>query len=222
MGDLFNVSNPQSGLAFPASLTEEFRPRVLADFVGLEKPKKILANLLKSPRPCALLFCGPPGCGKTSISLAFASELNAELHHVGSQECRLDVLQNICAMCQRVAFNFKTGKPARYHVVLVDEADVMSDAAQKYLLSKLDATGTCPDTIWIFTCNATDRLEERFLSRTLRLDFNSYGSSQEITDLLAKIWTLKAPSAPVPNLKKLACGNVRESLQRLELELLAV
>lgn len=220
MGDLFSSSNPQSGLAFPQSLTEEFRPRVLADFVGLEKPKKILANLLKNPRPCALLLVGQPGCGKTTISLAFASELDAELHHIGSQECKLEVLQNIVATCQRIAFNFKTGKAARYHVVLVDEADVMSDAAQKYLLSKLDATGTCPDTIWIFTCNATDRLEERFLSRCLKLDFNSYGSSQEIADLLAKIWALKAGNSPAPNFKKLVCGNVRQSLQNLEIALL--
>ena len=158
MGDLFNVSNPQSGLAFPASLTEEFRPRVLADFVGLEKPKKILANLLKSPRSCALLMVGPSGCGKTTSALAFSSELNAELHSIGSQECRLDVLQGIVSTCQRYPYNFQTGKPARYHVVLADEADCMPDAAQKYLLSKLDATGSTPITIWIFTANATDRL----------------------------------------------------------------
>lgn len=92
----------------------------------------------------------------------------------------------------------------------------------KYLLSKLDSSEACPNTIWIFTCNATDKLEERFLSRCIKLDFNSYGSGSEIADLLARVWKDKAGDAPCPNFKRLACGNVRESLQRLESELLSV
>jgi replication-associated recombination protein RarA len=202
-------------------LTEEFRPRVLGDFIGLEKPKKILSRLLSQPRTCALLFQGAPGTGKTTCALAFALELGAELHHVGSQECKLEVLQNIVSRCQRVAFNFATGKPANWHVVLVDEADVMSDAAQKYLLSKLDSTEGCPETIWIFTCNSVESLEERFLSRCLKLDFNSYGASSDIAGLLSRIWQVKANGSEAPNFRKLACGNVREALQRLELELLS-
>jgi len=97
-----------------------------------------------------------------------------------------------------------------------------ADAAQKFLLSKLDGSEPCPQTIWIFTCNATDRLEERFLSRTLRLEFNSYGAGTDIADLLARVWEAEANGAPCPNLRKLACGNVRESLSRLESELLAI
>jgi replication-associated recombination protein RarA len=220
MGSLFetHADSAQQGIAFPQSLTEEFRPKRIAEFVGLEKQKKILGNLLHAPRPCALLFLGAPGTGKTTLAMAFASELNADFQHIGSQQCKLDELERVVRMCHYVP---KSGL-AGFHVVLVDESDVMSDAAQKYLLSKLDATEACPNTIWIFTCNATDRLEERFLSRCLKLDFNSYGSGSEIAELLARIWKAKAGNAPAPNLKRLACGNVRESLQRLEVELLAV
>ena len=203
-------------MEFPKSLTEEFRPRTIADFVGLEKPKKVLSRLAEQPRECALLFQGSPGTGKTTMAQAFAAQLGAEFHHIGSQECKLDSLQELSRICQFVPLS------GGWHVVLVDEADVMSDAAQKYLLSKLDSTASCPKTIWVFTCNSVDKLEERFLSRTLKLDFNSYGAGTEIADLLAHIWKQKAGDAPAPNLKRLACGNVRESLQRLEVELLAV
>jgi ATPase family associated with various cellular activities (AAA) len=161
-------------------LTEEFRPRKIADFVGLEKPKKVLQNLLRNPRPCALLFVGEPGCGKTTIAQAFADELGAELHHVGSQQCQKETLAEISRMCEYAAFDYKTGEAKAWHVVLVDEADCASDAAQKYLLSKLDSTGRLDRTIWIFTANATDRLEERFISRCLRLDFGSYGAGSGI------------------------------------------
>lgn len=216
MAALFEMQS-QVAMAFPQSLTEKYKPARLSDFVGLEKQRKILAKLAANPRPDALLFVGSTGTGKTSIAYAFAREIGAEVHHVGSQECRAEVLQNIVRMCQYVPL---TGG---FHVVIVDEADVMSDAAQKYLLSKLDGTEACPQTIWIFTCNSTERLEERFQSRCKRLpDFNSYGASEAIADLLAHVWKTEAPDAPMPNLKKLTCGNVREALQRLETELLAV
>jgi replication-associated recombination protein RarA len=209
----------QSGMDFPKPLTEEFRPMLISDFVGLDKQKKILSNLVKNPRPCALLFEGASGSGKTTMAQAFATELNAQVWEVGSQECTVDRLREIVAHCHYVP---KAGLRG-YHVVIVNEADCMSDASQKYLLSKLDSTGQIANTIWVFTCNSTDRLEDRFLSRCIRLDsFNSYGASSGIADLLARVWNLKAPNSVAPNFKRLACGNVRESLQRLETELLAV
>ncbi len=218
METLFAMES-QTAMDFPKPLTEEYRPAKIADFVGLDKQKRVLSNLVKQPRPCALLFVGTPGSGKTSMAQAFAAELNATVWHIGSQDCKLDTLQEVVTHCHYVP---KAGLRG-YHVVIVDEADCMSDASQKYLLSKLDSTGAIANTIWIFTANATDKLEERFLSRCLKLDFNSYGAGSGITDLLARIWQAKAPTtAEVPNFKRLACGNVRESLQRLETELLAV
>jgi replication factor C small subunit len=216
-GTLFEME-AQTMMGFPKPLTEEFRPVRISEFVGLEKQKKILANLVKNPRSCALLFKGTSGSGKTSMALAFAAELNATVWHVGSQECKIDRLQEVVTHCHYVP---RTGLNG-FHVVIVDEADCMSDAAQKYLLSKLDSTGTIANTIWIFTANATDKLEDRFLSRCIPLDFNSYGSGSEIVELLARVWRVKAGESEAPNFKRLACGNVRQSLQNLEAELLSV
>jgi replication-associated recombination protein RarA len=174
---------PQGGLNFPKLLTEEFKPLRIAEFVGLDKAKRILSRLAANPRPCSLLFQGTSGSGKTSMAYAFAAELNADVWHIGSQECRVDRLQETVARCHYVP---SAGLSA-FHVVIVDEADVISDPAQKYLLSKLDSTEAAPNTIWIFTCNSVDRLEDRFLSRCIRLDFNSYGAGNEIADLLARV-----------------------------------
>ena len=216
--DALFAMESQRGMEFPRSLTEEFRPIRIADFVGLEKPKKILANLVKAPRPCAILMVGPPGCGKTTISQAFSAELNATLWEVGSQECSVDRLRELTF---HLSFVPKAGLTG-YHVAVVNEADCMSDAASKFLLSKLDSSGQLKNVIWIFTANDTERLEERFISRCLKLDFNSYGSSEAISELMSKIWKVKAGDTPAPNFKKIVCGNVRESLQKLEVELLAV
>ena len=46
--------------AFPQSLADKYRPHSTAEFVGLEKPKKILAKFAAKPYPSAWLFVGPP------------------------------------------------------------------------------------------------------------------------------------------------------------------
>jgi len=206
-------------LAFPQSLAEKYRPRTLAGFIGLEKQRRVLAKLVSQPFASAWLFFGPPGVGKTSIGLALASELGAELHHIGSQQCTLGALESTVRQCQFVPLS------GGFHVVIVDEADAMSDAAQKYLLSKLDSSEPVPNTIWVFTANATDRLEARFLSRCRVLEYSSYGLNAALVSLLQRVWDAESNGAPAPNLERLsrdAHNNVRESLMRLELALLGI
>jgi DNA polymerase III gamma/tau subunit len=68
----------QTDLLFPQSLPEKYRPVRIADFIGLERPKKILSAFCKRPAPGAWLFGGPSGMGKSTMAMALASELAAE------------------------------------------------------------------------------------------------------------------------------------------------
>ena len=43
-------------LAFPVRLSEKYRPRMVAEFVGLPKAKRVLAKFVANPYPCSFLF----------------------------------------------------------------------------------------------------------------------------------------------------------------------
>lgn len=205
-----------SNLARPVLLSE--RLGKLECRLVLEKPKAIMRKLAEKPFDSAWLFLGPPGVGKTTMALALCDEIPAELHHVPSQECDLENIERVRRTCQYVPMSGK-----KFHLVLVDEADRMSPAAQVSLLSKLDATNFPPNTIFIFTCNDTSRLEDRFLSRCRVLEFSSYGISKEAAALLERVWKAETSSTKLPNFARLvkdASNNVRAALMSLETELM--
>ena len=215
----------QSAFDFPQPLSEKYRPQHIADFVGLEKAKRIVGKLAATPFPSAWLFVGPSGTGKTTMGLALAAEMPAELHHIPAKECTLETVQEVCRQCHYCPRQPDDWKSVRFHLVLVDEADQMSYPAQLAFLSKLDATAFPPNTIFVFTCNSTDNLEKRFLSRCRTIEFSSYGMANEIAGLLSAIWD-KETDNPVerPNFARIvkdATNNVRDALMTLEVELLA-
>jgi len=211
-------------LVFPQPLAERYQPQTVSEFVGLEKPKRILEKFCANPYVSAWLFVGPSGVGKTSMALAMCRAVAGELHHIPSQSCDLATVKTVTDRCQYFPRIFESGQPGRFHFVLVDEADRMSYPAQLAFLSKLDATAFPPNTIFCFTCNAVDSLETRFLSRCRRVDFSSYGMSEGIAGLLQRVWDAETGSQDKPNFGRLAkdsANNVRDALMALEVELLS-
>ena len=210
----------QSTIDYPQSLTAKYQPQTFAEFVGLDKPKKILAKFAERPYANSFLFEGPSGTGKTTMALALAKQLNAEVLHIPSQHCSVSEVEDTIRRCW-FAPMFAGG----FFVVIVDEADQMTDKAQLLFLSKLDATARPPNTIFIFTCNDTAKLEPRFLSRCLRVEFSSYGMAGDAAAFLANIWQQEAPGAEQPNFDKImrdSRNNLRDAVTRIESELLAI
>ena len=205
--------------AFPQSLSEKYRPQTIAEFVGLDKPKKILSRFAAQPYPSAWLFVGASGVGKTSMALAFCSQISGELTHIPGQKCNAQAIEEACYHCHFVPLS------GGFHVVLIDEADHMTPAAQLALLSKLDGTAFPPNTVFIFTANSTEGLEARFLSRCRVLEFSSYGMASEIAEYLDNVWHAEGGNGNAPDLVRLAKesrNNVRDALMKLELELMAL
>lgn len=205
-------------LSFPQPLAEKYRPHRVQDFIGLAKPKAILTRFAKKPYASAWLFLGESGVGKTTMALALAEQLKAELHHVPSRSCDLDTVENLTRICHYVPLG------GGCHLILVDEADQMTLPAQHAFLSKLDATAFPPNTIFIFTANSTRYLEDRFLSRCRTLEFSGHNIGRELPAYLQRIWraeTGKTNTVNFATLAELADHNVRDALSRLEIEILS-
>ncbi len=213
----------QSGFAFPQPLSERYAPQSIDQFVGLEKPRKIMSKFIESPYPSAWIFKGPSGTGKTTMSLAICKAIAGELHHIPSQSCNVDEVKRVCDLCHfypRLE-NWQSGK---FHFVLADEADQMSNAAQLSFLSKLDGTATPPNTVFVFTCNSLERFEPRFLSRCRLVEFSSYGMAEGIQGLLNRIWDAETDNPTErPNFARIAKesnNNVRDALMTLEVQIM--
>ena len=215
-------SHTQTAIAFPASLAEKYKPHTFAEFVGLDKPKRILAKFADAPYPCGMLFVGSSGTGKTSMALALCEVIKGELHHVPSQQCNIENLDYVVSQCHYVPSSGKS-----FHVVLIDEAHKMTPAAQLSLLSRLDGTRPAPTTIFIFTATTTDGLDKALLSRLLmgeKAPFQSHGIAEQAASLLERIWEREAGDAEKPNFLRIvrdSQNNVRDALMSLETEILA-
>jgi len=162
----------------------------------------------------------PSGTGKTSMALALCEAIGGELHHIPSQSCNVSTVEDVTRQCHYVPRN------NTLHIVLVDESDQMSSAAQLSFLSKLDGTAFPPQTVFIFTANDTERLQDRFLSRCMVLQFQSHGMAKEAASLLERIWQQEAgEAAEKPNFLRMvqdSKNNVRDAVNSLQVELLSV
>ncbi len=206
--------------AFPQPLADKYRPRTITDFIGLDKAKRVLNNFAQRPRNAAFLFTGPSGTGKTTMALALCEAIGGELIHIPSSHCTVAELEDALRMTHYIPM---AGK--RFWFVLVDEADQMTDKAQLALLSKLDSTGRIDGCVFVFTCNSTERLEARFLSRCLVIDFSSYGMAGEIADIWPRSGTRKAEMETAQTSGvwlKNAATTCATALGRLEVELMAL
>ena len=99
-------------------LAERMRPRTLDDMVGQRRllaPGSALRRAVESGRVHSMILWGPPGCGKTTLSLLLARYADAEFKAISAVLSGLpEVRQVLAEAAQRFASGRRT-------VLFVDE-----------------------------------------------------------------------------------------------------
>jgi vacuolar protein-sorting-associated protein 4 len=136
-GDAATMDGPNSGLGKPnnAELVITEKPNVTwKEVLGLEVAKKAVKEAIVYPVqrpdlfplgwPRGILLFGPPGCGKTLLAAAVATEIDANFYSIDAASIMSKWLgeaeQNVAKLFGSARKSANDGKPA---IVFVDELD---------------------------------------------------------------------------------------------------
>lgn len=164
---------------------EKYRPMVLEDVVGNKETIDRLKVIQKDGNCPHLLISGLPGIGKTTSVLCLARALLGESYKEGVLELNASDERGVDVVRSKIK-NFaqkKVSLPAgRHKIVILDEADSMTPAAQQALRRTMEIYSNT--TRFCFACNQSNKIIEPIQSRCAILRYAKVKDEQILKRLL--------------------------------------
>jgi replication factor C small subunit len=144
---------------------EKYRPKTFEQIHGQDKIVNRVKALVKSGNMPHLMFSGPAGVGKTTLSLIIARDLYGENWHHNflelnaSDERGIDVVRNKVKDFART----KSIRDVPFKIIYLDECDSLTTEAQQALRRTMENySATCR---FILSCNYSSKIIDPIQSR---------------------------------------------------------
>ena len=160
---------------------EKYRPKKLAEVVGLKDVIESLKNFMRNPRIMPhLLLAGIPGTGKTTVALCIARELFGQNWRTFTLELNASDERGIDTVRDRIKDFSRYSRAAfgniPFALIILDESDQMTGPAQTALRRIMETSSRT--SRFILICNQAGKIIEPIQSRCAifrfsRLDRNA-------------------------------------------------
>jgi replication factor C small subunit len=166
--------------------TEKYRPKTFSEIEGQTDIVKRVEAFVKNKNMPHLLFAGPAGVGKTSLSIVAARELFGAgwRHNIlelnASDERGIDIVRNQVKNFART----RAIGDVPFKIIYLDECDALTKEAQQALRRTMENyTQTCR---FVLSCNFSSKIIDPIKSRCTLFKFKPL-SKEEIFKIINRI-----------------------------------
>jgi len=166
--------------------TEKYRPEDFSDVKGQKEVVKRVKSFVEQKNMPHLLFSGPAGVGKTSLSLVVAKKLFGEEWHTNFLELNASDERGIDVIRVKVKDFARTRAigDVPFKIIYLDECDALTKEAQQALRRTME--NYTQTTRFILSCNYSSKIIDPIQSRCAIFKFKPI-ESDELNNLIDKI-----------------------------------